>query len=31
VQRLHEAFFTKLQKQSSVDPGTAGVSPAVFR
>jgi aspartate kinase len=31
VQRLHEEFFTKLQKQSNVDPGTAGVSPAVFR
>jgi aspartate kinase len=25
VRRLHEAFFTKLQKQSNVNPGTAGV------
>ena len=25
VRRLHEAFFSKLQKQSNVNPGTAGV------
>jgi aspartate kinase len=25
VRRLHEAFFTKRQKQSNVNPGTAGV------